>query len=148
MMSMHCQEQRIAGAGSAVFSLPAAPPRPYNSPLFPYLVADCRDWIAAVFYVFGQIEGAIPMRLHVSLLTSVLVCGLGLAGCRNIATPTLAPQGDTAYQQYNAQRFDPLPEPDTAPEIVGARGREYEKPISLPSRARWDPRTWVRRFGF
>ena len=82
-----------------------------------------------------QIEGAILMRLHVSLLTSVAVALVGLAGCRSVATPTLAPQGDTAYQQYNAQRYDPFPEPDTAPEIVGARGREYEKPISSPSRS-------------
>jgi hypothetical protein len=89
------------------------------------------------------------MKLHVSLLTTVVAVGLiGLAGCRSVATPTLAPQGDTAYQQYNAQRYDPFPEPDSAPEIVGARGREYEKPISSPSRARWDPRTWVRRFGY
>jgi hypothetical protein len=95
-----------------------------------------------------QIEGAILMNLRVSLLTSVAVVSIGLAGCQSVATPTLAPQGDMAYQQYNAQRYDPFPEPDTAPEIVGARGREYEKPISSPSRARWDPRTWVRRFGY
>jgi hypothetical protein len=72
---------------------------------------------------------------------------LSAAGCRSTQTPAIDP-GPAAYQRYDAQRYDPLPEPDTAPEIVGARGREYDRPIAQPSRARWDPRTWVQRFGF
>jgi hypothetical protein len=98
--------------------------------------------------VSNEIDGASVMNKRASVLARcLLVVAVCAAGCRSVAPPTLAPQGDAAYQQYNAQRFDPLPEPDSAPEIVGARGREYERPIAAPSRARWDPRTWVRRFG-
>jgi hypothetical protein len=88
------------------------------------------------------------MRLRTSALRAIILTGLLLAGCRSVAMPTLYAPGSVQQQQYEAQRFDPLPEPDTAPEIVGARGREYERPVAQPSRARWDPRTWVRRFGW
>jgi hypothetical protein len=78
---------------------------------------------------------------------TVILAMAVLSGCRSTQTPTLDP-GPLAYQRYNAQRYDPFPEPDTAPEIVGARGREYDRPVAQPSRARWDPRTWVQRFSF
>ncbi len=85
------------------------------------------------------------LRITVSTL---MLAALLAGGCRSTAMPTLAPQGSVAQQQYNAQRFDPQPEPDTAPEIVGARGRESEFPVSQPSRGRWDPRSWVQRWGW
>jgi hypothetical protein len=81
----------------------------------------------------------------VACLTLATVC---LAGCRSVEPPTLAPRGDVATQRFEAQRFDPLPETNVGPEIVGARGREYDRQVAEPSRARWDPRTWVRRFGY
>ena len=84
---------------------------------------------------------------HRALGTAVLLA-ICVAGCRSVAPPTFYPRGSVAQQQYDAQRFDPLPEPDTAPEIVGARGRESEHPVAMPSRARWDPRTWVQRWGW
>jgi hypothetical protein len=87
------------------------------------------------------------MRLQ--KLVSMLVLAMPLvAGCQSVAMPTLYPQGSVSQQQYNAQRFDPLPEPDTAPAIVGGRGRESEYPVAAPSRSRWDPRTWVQRWGW
>jgi hypothetical protein len=85
--------------------------------------------------------------MRTAVLTCVLVAAAGLCGCRSTQTPTLDP-GPLAAQRYDAQRYDPLPEPDTAPEIVGARGREYDRPVAQPSRARWNPRTWMKRIGF
>ena len=87
------------------------------------------------------------MRLRNTIFLALLA-GSITAGCRCVAPPTLYPQGTVQQQQYNAQRFDPYPEPDTAPEIVGARGRENEYPVAQPSRSRWDPRTWVQRFSY
>ena len=87
------------------------------------------------------------MRLRNAIYVALLA-GLAASGCRSVAPPTLYPQGTVEQQQYNAQRFDPYPEPDTAPEIVGARGRENEFPVAQPSRSRWDPRTWVQRWGW
>ena len=85
-------------------------------------------------------------QLH--LVSIAILAASLLAGCKSVAMPTLYPQGTVAEQQYNAQRFDPQPEPDTAPEIVGSRGRESEFPVAQPSRSRWDPRTWVQRWGW
>ena len=78
-----------------------------------------------------------------AILSAVL-----LSGCQSVEPPSLYPRGTVSQQQYDAQRFDPYPEPDTAPEIVGARGRENEYPVAQPSRSRWDPRTWVQRWGW
>jgi hypothetical protein len=86
------------------------------------------------------------MRLRPSSFASIVLVVL-LAGCQSVSWPLFG-QGSVREQQYNAQRWDPLPEPDSAPEIVGARGREYEKPVAQPSRARWDPRSWVQRWGW
>ena len=75
---------------------------------------------------------------------TLIVALAALTGCQSTQPPPLDP-GPPNYQRFNAQRYDPFPEPDTAPEIVGARGREYDRPIAQPSRARWDPRTWFER---
>jgi hypothetical protein len=88
------------------------------------------------------------MRPSAAFPASLSLTFAVLVGCRSVEPPTLAPRGDVATQRFEAQRFDPLPEPDVAPEIVGGRGREYDRPVAQPSRARWDPRTWVRRFGY
>jgi hypothetical protein len=82
------------------------------------------------------------------LVSIAILPALLLAGCKSVAMPTLYPQGTVTEQQYAAQRFDPQPEPDTAPAIVGGRGRESEFPVAQPSRSRWDPRTWVQRWGW
>lgn len=82
---------------------------------------------------------------HALLMTALFAC-VGACGCRSVEMPTWYPRGTVQQQQYEAQRFDPLPEPDTAPEIVGARGREQQFPVAQPSRSRWDPRTWVQRW--
>lgn len=57
-------------------------------------------------------------------------------GCAGTARPNWFHPGPAAYQQRRAERFDPYPEPDVAPEVVGGRPREFQKPASEPERAR------------
>lgn len=62
---------------------------------------------------------------------------LGLAGCQSTAMPSLRHPGSAQTQQNRAVRFDPYPENDVGPAMVGVRPRGYENPIPEPSRARW-----------
>jgi hypothetical protein len=81
-------------------------------------------------------------RLFSLLLVAALV--LGVAGCQSVSRPSWFHPGPAAYQQSSAERFDPYPENEPAPEIVGARPREFQKPPAEPSRARWLPWNWGR----
>jgi len=66
-------------------------------------------------------------------------------GCSSLATPS-AVSGTTNYQQLRADRFDPYPEPDIGPEMVGVRPRDFEKPKDEVRRARWNPLGWMQGF--
>ncbi len=70
--------------------------------------------------------------------TAALVLMLAASGC--VSPPRLLQPGSAAYQQQKAERFDPYAENDIAPAIVGARPREYDKPLAEPARARWQIR--------
>ncbi len=48
------------------------------------------------------------------------------AGC--VAWPNLAHPGNEEHQQARAQVFEPYPENEPGPPIVGARPREYQDP--------------------
>jgi hypothetical protein len=61
----------------------------------------------------------------------------GAAGCSDMSPPDLFNAGPARYQQLRAERFDPYPENDIAPAVVGGRPLGYQKPIAEPSRARW-----------
>lgn len=65
-----------------------------------------------------------PLRL--ALLAAL---ALALTGCPTIRMPQLANPGSAGYQRYNALQFDPYPLDDVAPNVVGARPREYARPI-------------------
>jgi hypothetical protein len=62
----------------------------------------------------------------------MVVVGLCLAsgsGCSSsLARPNWLNPGPVGYQQQVAERFDPYPEDDLGPPIVGGRPREYEIP--------------------
>lgn len=64
------------------------------------------------------------------------VLALVAGGCAGMGRPNWFHPGPAAYQQKRAERFDPYPEPDVAPEVVGARPREFQKPAPEPERAR------------
>ena len=70
---------------------------------------------------------------------------VGAAGCSSLSPPNWSRPGPAEYQQRQAERFDPYPENEPGPAIVGARPREYEKPPAEVSRARWLPWNWWRQ---
>lgn len=77
-----------------------------------------------------------------SLLLAILL--FGGAGCRSVSPPNWFHPGPAAYQQSTAERYDPYPENEIGPQIVGARPREFQKPPPEPVRARWLPWKWGR----
>jgi len=78
-----------------------------------------------------------------SLLAALLL--LGTAGCAGMRGPGPAGPGPAAYQQTLAEQFDPYPENEPGPEIVGSRPREFQKPIPETPRVQWCPWPWRRQ---
>jgi hypothetical protein len=72
------------------------------------------------------------------LPTTALLIVIASAGCRTTALPNLAHPGTTKQQQNRAIRYDPYPtSEEIGGNIDGLRPREYQVPISEPSRAQW-----------
>jgi hypothetical protein len=69
------------------------------------------------------------------VLAAILILSSG--GCAGLGRPNWCRPGTAPYQQAKAQRFDPYPDPDMGPEVVGGRPREFQKPIPETERARW-----------
>lgn len=63
-------------------------------------------------------------------LSLVVVC----VGCRSGRFGQGGP-GSIQHQQYNATLHDPYADNDAGPEVVGARPREYQKPLPEPVRS-------------
>ncbi|MGQ9575161.1 MAG: hypothetical protein ACUVUC_07575 [Thermoguttaceae bacterium] len=71
-------------------------------------------------------------------LAILLVAALGaVGGCAGLKGPSWLHPGPAAYQQRQAERFDPYPDNQIAPEVVGGRPREFLNPPAEPQRARW-----------
>lgn len=86
---------------------------------------------------------AASRRLFASWLIVATGCCLAcsFAGCRshpNFHFPTILPEGSTKQQQMIGNQFDPYPDPDVGPPVVGGRPRDYQKPVAEPQRARWN----------
>jgi hypothetical protein len=73
---------------------------------------------------------------RVLLLGVFAVLAVTAAGC-SLAAPNLTSPGNERYQRYQATRYDPYPELDSAPAVPEARPREHAKPRPEPQRARW-----------
>ncbi|MFC1596664.1 hypothetical protein ACFL5Q_01825 [Planctomycetota bacterium] len=82
-------------------------------------------------------------RSYSVLLAAFLV--IGFLGCQSVSRPDWLHPGPAAYQQSRAEQYDPFPENEPGPAIIGARPREYEKPVAEPLRARWIPWSWLYR---
>jgi hypothetical protein len=65
-----------------------------------------------------------------------------LTGCASTAGPSWFHPGSATTQQTRALRYDPYPENEPGPTIVGSRPREYQKPPPETSRARWFLGNW------
>lgn len=83
-------------------------------------------------------------RLRLLLALSAMFLSTGI-GCAGVTGPRFGGPGPAEWQRAEAQRFDPYPEPEAGPTILGGRPRDYEEPIAEPSRARWNPLTWFNR---
>src|SRR4051812_49780210 len=59
-------------------------------------------------------------------------CGPEVARLRQ----SIAHPGPAAYQRSQAIQHDPYPLDDVGPEVVGARPREYQRPLNEVERAR------------
>jgi hypothetical protein len=71
------------------------------------------------------------MRRALSLIAVVLllpICG----GC--LAMPNVVHPGSEPYQQARARIFEPYPENEPGPPVVGGRPREYQNPVAEPDR--------------
>ncbi len=55
-----------------------------------------------------------------------------LSGCGLIENPITCNPGPTSYQVSQARKFDPYPDPTTAPPIVGGRPIDYMEPRPEP----------------
>jgi hypothetical protein len=66
---------------------------------------------------------------RIGLLFMLSAC----AGC-GLATPNVVHPGSEAYQQARARVFEPYPENEPGPPVVGARPREYQNPVAEPDR--------------
>ncbi len=80
------------------------------------------------------------------LNASILVVLLSATGCAGVSGPNWFNPGPAQFQQAQANRFDPYPEDDLGPELVGVRPRDFQEPRAEPTRARWNPLTWLRGF--
>ncbi len=67
----------------------------------------------------------------------VLVLAFAIGGCKGLKGPSWLHPGTAPYQQKQAERFDPYPDNQIAPEVVGGRPLEYTNPVPEPQRARW-----------
>ena len=73
-------------------------------------------------------------RRHRLLMSCAL---LPLAGCSpTVHKPRLLHPGPAGYQRAIAEDFDPYPQDDVGPAIVGGRPRDYQIPPDEVARAR------------
>lgn len=65
------------------------------------------------------------------------VAAVGVAGCSSaIRYPRWGSPGPASYQRYVATQYDPYPQADVGPEVVGGRPRDYAVPPNEVTRAR------------
>ncbi|HEV3416310.1 MAG TPA: hypothetical protein VG056_05840 [Pirellulales bacterium] len=67
---------------------------------------------------------------HSSILIVALTLGVAAAGCSSsVARPNwFGPQPPQAYQQNQAQRYDPYPDDSLGPAVLGGRPRDFDRP--------------------
>lgn len=83
------------------------------------------------------------MVTRIRLAATVLIL-TGLVGC-GYARPLLPPGGTVQQQRYNASVHDPYADNDLGPAVVGARPRDFQKPLAEPVRNQWFQNSWWQR---
>jgi hypothetical protein len=71
----------------------------------------------------------------------VLLVALAIGGCasNSFKGPNWFHPGTAEEQRKQAQRFDPYPDNQIAPEVVGGRPREYTNPLPAVERVQQPP---------
>ena len=72
-------------------------------------------------------------------LVPIAVLTLSLLGCGHLQWPRLRGPGPAHYQQYQATVYDPYPENDIGPPVVGGRPRGYQNPYPQTERLQRNP---------
>ena len=65
-----------------------------------------------------------------------IVVALCLAGCRGVHRPRLQGPGTAESQRQWAQIYDPYPEGEVGPDVMGGRPRDFDVARAEPQRAR------------
>lgn len=81
--------------------------------------------------------------MHVRRILFGLALLLPLAGCASYPPLNWFQPGPAPVQQSRAVRFDPYPEKEVGPEVVGGRPREYQAPPSEPVRSQQWQNPWA-----
>ena len=82
-------------------------------------------------------------RLHGWIVLALVATTVG---CQSMGRPQWFNPGSSTAQRQRAERFDPYPDTDTGPAMVGARPHDYSRPSAEATRARWNQ--WgLSRFG-
>jgi hypothetical protein len=68
------------------------------------------------------------------------ILAMTFAGCHSpyIRTPNFAHPGTAAQQRADAERFDPYPDPDAGPAVLGGRPPGFTRPLTETE--------WARRY--
>jgi hypothetical protein len=75
------------------------------------------------------------LRNCCQLLVVAAICAPQLACSSAVRKPTLLHPGPAPYQRDNAQQFDPYPQNDMGPKIMGGRPPDYAIPPNEVTRA-------------
>ena len=71
------------------------------------------------------------------LVGALVLLVIGAGGCARFTMPRLV-AGPARDQRARAQKFDPFPERESGPALVGARPREFDRPLEEPVRAQFE----------
>lgn len=81
---------------------------------------------------------------RIGLLLVIFGVMFSTAGCANYSAPRWFNPGPAEYQRAEAEIYDPYPDPDTGPEIVGGRPLDYGHPTPEAERGALNPFTFGR----
>jgi hypothetical protein len=80
-------------------------------------------------------------RIGLALAALVITVGCntpaGMAWRQRIVPPRIFRSETVEYQRSEAQQFDPYPQDELGPSVVGGRPPDFQEPPADPSRGRW-----------
>jgi hypothetical protein len=86
-----------------------------------------------------------PRWLLSLLVLTAIGCSADRSSILGLSRPQWFHPGSLDYQRNTASLHDPFPDNDVAPEVVGGRPREFQKPLAEPVRNRSQADSWWSR---